>query len=83
MLASLFCMFRVVALAFLQKQSWKIIVFRLAVTAAIAAEVFSFYGFEVWRAIFGWLASVGGVISFVNLIIFLNTLTSEDNLEKA
>lgn len=81
-ICALACMFRVVAKAFLQEMSWKIIVFRLTVVAFIAVELSSFYGFDVLRTIFGVMTSVGGLVSFVNLLMFLSTLSGDTDLEQ-
>ena len=79
---ALVCMFRVVSMAFLEKMSWRIIVFRLSVTVAIAAEICSFYGYLWLRDIFGWITCIGAVISFVNFVIFINRLPSNDEIDK-
>lgn len=76
------CLFRVVAMAFLQKVSWKATVFRLMLVAAIATELASFCDFLVGKIIFGGLFGIGAIISLWNFLVFMNTLPKHDDLDK-
>lgn len=68
------CMCRVVALAFLQGLSWRVIVFRVTISVWMLAELASFYGYEVLESILGCLVCVGMLISLVNFFVFINKL---------
>lgn len=79
---ALACMFRVVAVAFLEKLSWKTIVFRLTLVAGIVTEITFFYDFFIGKIIFGGLFGIGALISFWNFLVFMNTLPRYDDLDK-
>lgn len=79
---ALVCMFRVVAVAFLEKLSWKTIVFRLTLVAGFATEIAFFYDFFIGKIILGGLFGIGLIISFWNFLVFMNTLPKYDDLDK-
>lgn len=80
---ALICMFRVIAVTILQKLSWKTLVWRLTLTAFIAAELSAFYGCKIALYAFSGLFCVGGFVSFVNAIIFINSMSGDTDIDKA
>lgn len=82
-LLALVCMFRVIAVAVLQKLSWKTLLHRLTLTSFIAAELSAFYGCDVFLYFFGGLTCIGGAIILLNAMIFINSLSGDENIDAA